>query len=500
MTFGGKMADEKLDDNKEKQEIKEAIKLPEPQDKIVTTEHSLRIGKKQFDYTVTTGTMILREEDEKTGEKARASIFYAAYSLKTDQAKTKRPITYSFNGGPGSSSVWMHLGMLGPKRVKMDAEGMPLPPPYELVDNEHTLLESSDLVFIDPVSTGYSRAVPGQKAKEFHGVKQDIQSVGDFIVRWTTRNQRWDSPKFLIGESYGTTRASGLSKYLQDRHGLYLNGIILISSVLNFMTLEYDSGNDLPYPLLLPTLTATAWYHHKLNKELQTDLQATLRQAEAFAANSYTLALMKGDSISKIDRASVLKELSRLTGVSENYLDEHNLRVRVQEYCKELRREDGLTVGRLDSRFTGMEGRRAGDEYERDPSYSAIKGPYTATFYDYVRKDLGFEFDIPYEIIKDLEKWEMDQAKYTDVSPDLREAFLLNPDLRVYVACGYYDMATPYFAAEYTFNHLSLPGKLAERVKFNYFEAGHMMYLQLASLERLGKELPLFIAECCKTR
>jgi len=383
--------------------------------------------------------------------------------------------------------------MLGPKRVKMDAEGMPLPPPYELMDNEYTLLETSDLVFIDPVSTGYSRPVPGEKAEEFHGVRQDIQSVGDFIVRWTTRNQRWASPKFLIGERYGTTRASGLSKYLQDRHGLYLNGIILISSVLNFMTLEFDSGNDLPYPLLLPTLTATAWYHKKLDAELQADLQSALRQAEAFAANAYILALAQGDSLGKTERDTVLKEFSRLTGVSENYLDEHNLRLQVQEYCKELRRKDGLTVGRLDSR-------PAGDEYQRDLSYSSIKGPYTATFYDYVRRDLGFEFDIPYEIIKDLKKWDMDQAKYTDVSPDLRDAFLVNPDLRVYVACGYFDMATPYFAAQYTFNHLSLPGKLAERIKFSYFGAGHMMYLQLASLERLGKELPAFIAECCQPR
>lgn len=494
------MVDEKLDTSEEKQEKKEANKLPEPQDRVVITEHSLKIGEKQLEYSVTTGTMILRDEDEKTGEKARASIFYVAYNLKTNQTSEKRPITYSFNGGPGSSSVWMHLGMLGPKRVKMDVEGMPLPPPYELVDNEYTLLEKTDLVFIDPVSTGYSRAVPGEKAEEFHGVKQDIQSVGDFIVRWTTRNQRWASPKFLIGESYGTTRASGLSKYLQERHGLYLNGIILISSVLNFMTLEFDSGNDLPYPLLLPTMTATAWYHKKLDAALQTDLQSALRQSETFAANGYTLALMKGNSLSKEERKEVLKELSRLTGVSENYLDEHDLRLQVQEYCKELRRKDGLTVGRLDSRFTGMESRPAGDVYERDPSYSAIKGPYTGTFYDYVRKDLGFEFDIPYEIIKDLKKWDMEQAKYTDVSPDLRDAFLINPDLRVYVACGYYDMATPYFAAEYTFNHLSLPQQLAERVKFSYFDSGHMMYLQLSSLEKLGKELPAFIAECCQAR
>ncbi|MEA4812970.1 MAG: hypothetical protein VB108_10435 [Anaerolineaceae bacterium] len=491
------MPEEKLENAEVKSEEGGAA-VPAPQDKIVVTEHSLKLGKKQLDYTVTTGTMILKEEDEKLGEKAKASIFYVAYTLKTDLPKAQRPITYSFNGGPGSSSVWMHLGLLGPKRVKMDDEGMPLPPPYTLVDNEYTLLESSDLVFIDPVSTGYSRAVPGQKAEEFHGVKQDVQSVGDFIVRWTTRNQRWASPKFLIGESYGTTRASGLSKYLQERHGLYLNGVMLISSILNFITVAYDSGNDLPYPMLLPTYTATAWYHGKLDKKLQTNLQEALKQSEAFASNEYTLALMKGSAMSSTERASARRKLSRFSGISENYLEQHDLRVGVEQYCKELCRKDGLTVGRLDSRFTGMEMNQSGEEVQRDPSYSAILGPYTATFYDYVRAELGFEFDIPYEIIKSLKKWEMEEARYTDVSPDLRDAFLLNPNLRVYVACGYYDMATPYYAAEYTFNHLSLPQKLDGRVRFSYFESGHMMYLQIAALKKLGNELPEFIRECCK--
>lgn len=469
---------------------------PVPEDKAVTTEHSLKLGKKTLEYSVTAGTMVLKAEDEKEGEKARASIFYVAYTLKTDTPRAKRPITFSFNGGPGSSSVWLHMGLLGPKRVKMDDEGLPLPPPYELVDNEFTLLEDSDLVFIDPVSTGYSRAVPGQKPEEFHNVKEDVRSVGDFITLFTTRNLRWSSPKFLIGESYGTTRASGLAQYLQERHGLFLNGIMLISAALNFATLEFDDGNDLPYPLLLPTYTATAWYHNKLGPDLQGSLSAALKESEAFAAGDYTLGLMKGSALTKTERSKLLKQLSRLTGLSSAYLDDHDLRVTVGEYCKELRRSENITVGRLDSRMTGYEQNPSGSSIVRDPSYSAILGPYTGTFYDYVRGDLGFSFDIPYEIIAHLDKWTWERGRYADVTGNLRNAFLINPNLKVYVANGFYDMATPYFSTEYTVNHLGLPHPLSERLQMSYFEAGHMMYLQMASLRKLGKELPAFIKDC----
>lgn len=483
--------------NKDKEATKGDGKLVIPQDKVSVTEHSIRLGKKQLDYTVTAGTLILKSEDEKEGEKPRASIFYIAYQLKSDKPDKQRPITYSFNGGPGSSSVWLHLGMLGPKRVKMDDEGLPLPPPYELVDNEFTLLEHSDLVFIDPVSTGYSRAVPGQKAEEFHGIREDIESIGDFIAIWTTRNQRWSSPKFVIGESYGTTRAAGLSKYLQERHGMYLNGVMLVSVVLNFGTVEFDPGNDLPYALILPSYAATAWYHGQLSAEMQrAGLEKVLKEAEDFAGHEYTLGLMKGAALTKAERSALLRKLSRLTGLSQQFLDEHHMRVSTQQFCKELRRKEGLTVGRLDSRMTGVEQQAAGDSIERDPSYSAILGPYTASFYDYVRTDLGFEFDVPYEIIKRLKKWSFDEGKYADVSPDLSAAFLLNANLRVYVANGYYDLATPYFATRYTVDHLFLPEKLAERVEMSYFESGHMMYLHLPSLKKLGREVPAFIKRC----
>lgn len=467
------------------------------EDKLVTTEHSIKLGKKELKYFVTAGTMVLKAEDMKEGEKPRASIFYIAYQLKTDQPKGSRPVTFSFNGGPGSSSVWMHLGLLGPKRVRMDDEGMPYPPPYSLIPNEFSPLETTDLVFIDPVSTGYSRAVPGQNPGEFHGLKADMEAVGDFIAKWTTRNQRWTSPKFIIGESYGTTRASGLSKYLQERHGYYLNGVMLISAVLNFLTLRFDSGNDLPYPLILPSYTATAWYHKALPKDLQAQsLDAVLKQAKEFAGSEYMLGLMKGSSQTKAERAALIKKLARFTGLSETYLDLHDLRVNTVQFCKELRRKEGLAVGRLDSRFAGPDDKPSAEDIARDPSHISVNGPYTATIYDYVRGELEFEFDIPYEIIKRLEKWTYDEGKYTDVSPDLRVGFMVNPNLRVYIANGYFDLATPYFATEYTVDHLGLPANLAERIQLSYFEAGHMMYLHLPSLKKLGKELTAFIKSC----
>ncbi len=279
--------------------------------------HSLTIGGKQLHYTATTGTIVLKEESEKEdkaeGEKAKASIFFVAYT-KNDAVDTgTRPITFAFNGGPGSSSVWLHLGLLGPKRVHMDDTTL-LPPPYKLVENEYSLLDVTDLVFIDPVSTGFSRAVPGEKPKDYHNFTKDIESVGDFIRLYTTRYQRWNSPKFLAGESYGTTRSAGLSGYLQTRHGMYLNGIMLISSILNFQTARFTNGNDLPYILFLPTYAATAWYHKQLDDDLQADLQATLAEVEAFALGEYATALMQGSALPACRTASHRREVSSLHG------------------------------------------------------------------------------------------------------------------------------------------------------------------------------------------
>ncbi|NTU65149.1 MAG: peptidase S10 [Chloroflexi bacterium] len=478
---------------------------PAPKDQIVEVQHVVPIGGKEISYTVTTGTLVLKEESEKTGDKAgesegekpKASIFFVAYTRNDVEDKTRRPITFSFNGGPGSSSVWLHLGALGPRRVLMKDVGNLAPPPYRLADNPKSILDVTDLVFIDPMLTGYSRAVVGEKAKEFLNFKKDIESVGDFIRLYATRYQRWLSPKFLIGESYGTTRAAGLSGYLQDRHGMYLNGLMLVSSILDFSTADFHPGNDLPHILYLPTFAATAWYHQRLDAQLQKDLHALLDEVEAFALSEYTSALMKGATLNAKERAAIIKRLARYTGLSADYLDRVNLRPEIMRFTKELLRDQRRTVGRLDSRFTGIDRDSGGEMFEHDPSMSAIIGPYTAAFYDYVRRELKFESDLPYEVLnfKANEQWSFAQHenRYVEVAETLRKAIAINPYLKIFVANGYYDLATPYFATEYTFNHLSLDPSLQPNVSMGYYEAGHMMYIHEPSLAKLKQDLATFI-------
>jgi len=473
-----------------------------PKDVLSVTKHIVTIGGQELAYTVTAGTMVLKEETTKEGEgtaegeKPKASVFFIAYT-KDGEESGARPVTFSFNGGPGSSSVWLHLGVLGPKRVLMDEVGNPTPPPYKLVDNEHTLLDTTDLVFIDPVSTGYSRAVEGEKAEAFHGFKKDIESVGDFIRLYTTRSGRWLSPKFLIGESYGTTRAAGLSSYLQERHGMYLNGVMLVSSILDFATARFDVGNDLPYLLFLPTYAATAWYHKRLPDELQgKPLREVLDEVEGFVLGEYALALLRGSSLPEDARAALRAKLARYTGLSEGYLEGTNLRINIMRFVKELLRGEKRTVGRLDSRFTGFDRDAAGESFEYDPSYATIQGPYTATFNHYVRHDLGFESDLTYEILTGLyEKWGYKEFEnqYVNVAETLRKAMSMNPHLKVHVASGLYDLATPYFATEYTLNHLGLEPELRGNVTTSYYEAGHMMYVHLESLGKLKESLAKFI-------
>ena len=460
------------------------------------TKHTFVSDDGSFNYTVTTGTLILKEEDIEEGEKQKASIFYIAY-IKDDDSPD-RPVTFSFNGGPGSSSVWMHLGLLGPKRVLVDDDGMPLVPPYRLVNNEFSLLDKSDLVFIDPVSTGYSRPVPKEKPDKFHSVKNDIESVGEFIRVWTTRNKRWTSPKFIIGESYGTTRAAGLAGFLHQRHGMYLNGIMFVSSILNFITARFNEGNDLPYILFLPTYTATAWYHKKLPEDLQKDLKKAVSESRKFALNDYTLALMKGNDLVDQERERIIEKLIRLTGLSRQYIEGTNLRINIHRYCNELLRDQSVTIGRLDSRFKGFDRDAVGETHEFDPSYSAILGPYTATMYDYLRRDLEYETDLPYEILKSLyESWKFEnyQNQYLNTAEDLRRGFQLHPGLKVIVCNGYYDLATPFLATEYTFNHIPLPDVQQQNIKMKYYEAGHMMYLHKPSLQKLSEDLHQFIEE-----
>jgi len=461
-------------------------------DKISTTQHSVTIGGQTINYTARSGFMIMRDEEGKP----RASFFFTSYT-KDGADPSRRPVTFTFNGGPGSSSVWLHMGAFGPKRVVYaDDEGHAAKPPYRTVDNEGSILDVTDLVFIDPVTTGYSRAIPFADANKFHGVDADIQSVGEFIRLWTTRYSRWSSPKFLAGESYGTTRAAGLSGWL-GQQGFYLNGIVLISSILNFETSSFDSANDLAYELFLPTYTAIAWYHKRLPADLQNGtIEKAVAESEQFALGEYTHALMQGDRISDQERRDVTAKLARLTGLSPTYIEQTNLRVNINRFDKELLRAQRRTVGRLDGRFIGIDKDSAGEADEFDPSYSAIFGEYTAVVNDYVRRELKFETDLPYEILTNkVRPWNYDRAqnRYVDVAETLRGAIAQNPFMKVYVANGYYDLATPFAATRYTFARMQLDPDLRKNVSMGYFETGHMVYIDRKAQAKLKKDVDEFI-------
>jgi carboxypeptidase C (cathepsin A) len=473
---------------------KEAEKKPPapPEDKVVETKHSARIGGQEIKYTATAGMLVMKTEDGTP----KASVFYTAYTRDDVADLAQRPVMFTFNGGPGSASVWLHLGAFGPRRVEMGDAGRLLPPPYKLVDNESSLLDVTDMVFIDPVSTGYSRPAPGESPNQFHGLQEDVQSVGDFIRLYATRNKRWSSPKFLAGESYGTTRAAGLSGYLQQRYGMYLNGIILVSTILNFATTEFDSGNDLPYTLILPTYTAIAWYHKRLPADLQADLRKAVEESENFAKGEYTSALMAGDALANQKHGEIVQKLARLTGLSTDYIERSNMRVEIQRFTKELLRSERRTVGRIDGRFTGIDKDAAGETPEYDPSIAAIIGPYTATLNDYVRGDLKFDSDLPYEVLTGrVNPWSFRayENRYVDVGETLRSAMTQNPFLHVFVARGYYDLATPFFAADYTFDHLGLDPSLRSHLTGAYYESGHMVYAHMPSLAKLKQDTAAFI-------
>ena len=458
-------------------------------EKFSKTQHSIQAGGTELAYTATAGTLVLRKEDGKP----KASIFFVAYTLDSAKDKSKRALTFSFNGGPGSSSVWLHMGALGPRRVNLPADGSQPLPPYTVVDNEQTALRYTDLVFIDPVSTGFSRAAPGENPSQFHGYDADIEEVAEFIRLYLTKFDRWSSPKFLAGESYGTTRAAGLSEYLLRQDGIYLNGISLISSVLNFGTIRFTAGHDLPYILYLPSYTAAAWYHKKLSADLQNGtLEAAVDQARKFAGGEYTLALMKGDKLTAGERADVAKKVARFTGLRPEYVTQSNLRIVVFRYFKELLRDQKRTIGRYDDRLEGFDIDSAGEGAEYDPSYSAVQGAFTAAFNDYVRGELKWESDIPYEILTGkVNPWSYarQQNQYLNVSENLRQAMTQNPALHVLSMNGYYDMATPFYATEYVFSHMGLEPSLREHVSFAYCDAGHMMYTRKSCLDVLDKSM-----------
>jgi carboxypeptidase C (cathepsin A) len=456
------------------------------------TQHHLAMDSKTLDYQVTAGTLPLKNAET---QEVEAHIYFTAYTLNTSEKG--RPLTFAFNGGPGSASVWLHLGALGPRRVKMLDDGSMPASPYQLVDNPHTWLEYTDLVFVDPVGTGYSRAEKADLNKKFWGLKGDLESMGEFIRLYLTRYERWGSPLFLAGESYGTTRVAGLAGQLADQ-GIAFNGVLLISTILNFQGTGFETGNDLPYLIHTPTYTATAWYHHRLPADLQArPLRDVLAEVERWVETDYLLALMKGDALPDDQRAAIAKGLSRYTGLSERFIENSNLRVEIFRFCKELLRDEKRTVGRLDTRFQGSDALAVTEFPEFDPAMAAIMPPYTSMMNYYARTELGFKTDLSYETLsyKVNEGWDWGKGGegYPDTSKLLRGAFARNPHMKLFVALGYYDLATPYYGAMYTLNHMGLDPAMRGGIRTADYEAGHMMYIDVASLEKLKHDAGDFI-------
>ncbi len=471
---------------------------PAPTDDLVTTSHVLKTPSGELRYTATAGRVVLREEVLEDGKwvgfQAKAEMFLTAYVLEGADPAT-RPVTFAFNGGPGSSSVWLHLGLFGPRRVVMGDAEAPLPPPWGIADNAETLLSVTDLVFIDPVTTGYSRVVEGGKAGEYHGFQKDLESVGALIRLWTSRNGRWLSPKFLAGESYGTTRASALADHLQKRYGWFPNGIALISSVIDMGTIRFTEGNDEPAALYLPTYAAMAHYHGRLGDRPWDGVRA---EAEELAARDYPWGLSRGARLTEEEREELARRIAAVTGLSEDYVSRVNLRIEHQRFFRELLRDRGQVIGRLDGRFIGYEPDEGGEKPSHDPSNVAIHGPYSGAFNHYVREELGFQSDLPYEILTGrVQPWSYAQfeGRAVSVSAMLGDAMRHNPHLRVYVACGYYDGATPYFAAEHAFAHVSIPEHLRSNIALHYYPAGHMMYVHEPTRVQQSADLAAFIKE-----
>lgn len=465
------------------------VQDPFPEEIKRVTEHRVKIGGKSLDYIATTGTSnIYNKQHQKIG-----NIFYVAYTKKN--AKKNRPITFAYNGGPGSASVWLHMGTFGPKRVVMDKEGFMPKPPYQAIDNAYSILDLTDIVFIDPVGTGYSRPGGEGDYQDFHGTWEDIRTVSDFIRLYLTRNERWSSPKFLAGESYGTLRSAGIAYHMGQNLGVNFNGIILISSILNYTLDEFDAGVNLQAPItLLPTYTATAYYHNKLGDRFASIDQA-IAEAKQFALNDYALALLQGDNLAPEKRANVATRLAELTGLSKDFILLNNLIIDMSTFVHHLRRDEGLTIGRLDSRFITEEIDAMKQPGYRDPSYMAIHGPYTESLMNYLSSELNFKSDLVYYILGGLiESWNTQELARDqfDMSRKLRHAMLRNPDMKVFVANGYFDMATPFFATEYNFSHMGLPSALKDNIQMTYYESGHMMYIREHDLIKLKDDLAAF--------
>jgi carboxypeptidase C (cathepsin A) len=469
-----------------------AASTPGPEPAPVVTSHELKLKDRTLKYKTTVGRLPL--VNEQSGQ-TEAHVFFMAYELENAGPRAQRPLMFSFNGGPGAASVWMHLGMIGPKRVQLNSDGSYPPPPFTLVPNDQTFLDFADLVFIDTVGTGYSRAVSPELGRKFFGVDGDISSTGEFIRLYLTRYNRWASPLFVIGESYGTFRAAGVAGYLVNR-GIAFNGVLLVSSILTFHTTNTIPGNDLPYISLLPSMTATSWYHKKLGPELQRDFKKAVAEAEAYALNEYPVVLVKGDRLTAAERQAALTKLARLTGIDKGFIDRADLRMTLFAYAKELLRAEGKIVGRLDSRLTAHVGSDNGAAMDFDPLITAIVPPYRATITDYLAGELGYKSDLEYYVLGGgIGPWDYGQEGRhgRQTQETLKQAFLRNPHMKLFVASGYYDFGTPYFGTEFTLSHLGLPPEYKSKMVKRYYDAGHMMYIHTGELEEVGRDIRDFV-------
>ena len=467
------------------------------------TRHTIVIGGKTLTYVATAGTLIIRD----TSDTPVASVGYVAYTRPDAKDPATRPITFAYNGGPGSSSIWLHMGALGPRRVVATDAGPTPPPPYRAVDNQYSLIDRTDLVMIDPVGTGISRALGKKKNKDFWGVDPDIESVSRVIKQYVTENGRWNSPKYLLGESYGTTRSAGVVDYLETRENMAFNGVILVSVATDLEAIFEWPGNDRPYALFVPTFAATSWYHHALPSP-PADLQSLLTEVRAWSLGPYADALMKGDALGDPEREAIAAKLHQYTGLSVEYVKKANLRVTESEYTQELLREHRETVGRLDSRFTGVTFDPLAQNAAYDPQSAAISAAYTSAFLDYYHRELNVPSDRSYVVsARAYEVWdwkhrvpgERQPIPIVNTGPDLAHALSYNPNLRVLVLNGLFDLATPFLATEYMMSHLGLAPDLRAHVIMKYYDAGHMMYLNEPSLARMKTDVAGFIDATSRT-
>jgi len=463
----------------------------------VVSHHTIRLPNGELRYTATTGMLPIRSDSSGVIE---GSMFFVAYTRDGIADPGKRPLLIAFNGGPGSSSVWLHLGAFGPRRVRLMADGSAPAPPYEVVDNPRTLLDQTDIVFVDPVGTGYSRAARPELGAKFWGLDEDIAAMGEFIRLYLTRYSRWSSPLFIGGESYGTTRATGLSGYLADR-GITLNGIILLSTVVDFGASAMNRDNPVAFANFLPSYTAAAWYHHRLAPELQAKtLEQVVEESRRWAVAEYQPALMMGARLTTEQRSAIVRQLARYTGLPEQFVADNDLRVTLSRFNHELLRGERRVVGRLDSRFTTYDLDPGSDEVQLDPSEATIRNTFTPAWNDYVRRELNYRNDDVYYILGGgIGRWRYPQTQgYADVSPSIERAFTKNPYLRLYVAMGYYDMATPYSAVEYTLGQLRVSPEVRANIATDYFAAGHMMYIDDSSAVKLRAGIRRFIDDAAR--